>query len=276
MSHKSRIGLMIVAWAAIAAGLWRVWPIQPRLTLQDRGLHVLQGITPDSLSLVALTRRGVNWPDDPEYYRWYTSGPVQVWDLQSGKHQLIPLPFQKTVSRSELLSHDEVVLYDPDPCDVQLPPEPYSTRQGHRVMTLVQSNRKNECWKVEINLDDEHSSPFRLPNADPTPQHTETLMSRTGRWYASGHGPEEELRVIDQQAGTVALDIDASPYSLCFSHDETLFAFTTRKNEDDLVQVWQLQPLKKLHDLRVLAISHDNKLLATDDQVIDIAQVSLS
>lgn len=262
---------VIVVWAIIAAMLWRLWPLQPRFALEQHHPYALFGISADSHYLVAYSNR-TTLTDDKDY-TVFASGPLQVWDLQTGRHRFIDLPFQKKLDRPDPSGADEEAMLDPDGWWTQTPPEPF---QGS-TFTLIQTNQQNESWKVQVNLDDGSTTQVRLPDFDPTPEYSPSQMSRTGRWSAGGHGQDEKLRVIDQKSGTIVLDLDLVLDTLSFSYDETLLAFVATDSEgDEATQIWQLQPLKHLHTFtenehRNLAISNDNKWLATHDHILDLA-----
>ncbi len=264
---------LIVSWAITAVGLWWIWPIQPRQIIEGQYLS-FAGITPDNRSLVALTLRAVKRDDDDEtnYPMW--SGPIRVFDLQSGRQRSIPLPWQDDSGHLEATHNWNRPdgLIDPDRWRVSYSKAPLQGRE----FRLVQTNRFNHRWSVRVNLDTGATTRIRLPVDLPTPQWAPYKTSQTGRWLANCQGPRERLQVIDLQSGSVVVDSFGPPDDLCFSPDESLFAFSITNSEDDgWTEIWQLEPAKLLRviDRAVggMAISPDNHWLADPNEIFEIS-----
>ncbi len=286
--RRRRVWLFAV-WAATAATLWWVWPMRPRLTLGDGENVRIVGITPDSRRLVALTRRAglVNRNGEPKYPPFW-SGPIQVWDLQTGERRSIGLPGQSDsgvrVPTSKEFLLDELVDPDAHVLEVACPPDPF--RDG--LLHLVQTNRADERWSVAIDLAKGTTTRVRMP-AWTDLSRWRTSSSRSGRWCVeqplvddSQNRYHQRLQVIDTHSGAVVIDFDAVDgiYSHCFSEDETLLAFNAgNSSANNSTHVWRLEPLEQLltipRGLGGLAFSPDKKWLASADyggvEVFDVA-----
>lgn len=268
--------LLLVCWSITAVGLWWIWPIQPRQIIEGQYLS-FAGITPDNRSLVALTLRAVKRDDETNYPMW--SGPIRVFDLRSGRQRSVPFPWQDDSGHLEAthnLNRPDGLI-DPDNWRVSYSTAPLQGRE----FRLVQTNRFNHRWSVRVNLDTGATTRIRLPVDFPTPQWAPYKMSHTGRWLANCQGPRERLQVIDLQSGNVVVDSFGPPNDLCFSPDESLFAFSATDSEDNgSTEIWQLEPARLLRvidrAMGGMAISPDNHWLADLSEVFEISTGQLA
>ena len=287
-NRRRVVAWLLGLWIVTACLLWAIWPVRPRLILSSGEAFRIVGITPDSRSVVALSwraklesrdstapstdERGID--EDPEGF-W--SGPIQVWDLQTGQVRSIGLPGQ---SNEGLViptngSHEPARI-DPDGWTVACPPEPFLDR----LLRLVQTNRDGERWSVTVDLAAGKTTRVRMPDY-PDQNLWHNSLSKTGRWWLE-HFPIEDtknprhqqLRVLDTTSSkSVVIDFQAlnGIDNHCFSEDETHFAFSANSNHNDskqgTTQVWQLQPPKLLkvfdRSLGGMAFSPDKKWIAS-------------
>ena len=281
--RRRRVMWLIGAWAVTVWTLWSVWPVQPRLTLESREHFQIVGITPDSRSLVSLTRRA--WQEKVKSQEtgdeavdscqevW--SGPIQVWDLQTGAMRRIGLPRQKNdIAKFWTSGNDETSMIDPDHWGVTCLPQPFDGRK----LRLLQWIPDGESLFVEVDLDQGTTSETQLPKRDHH-EGTQFHFSPSGRWSVEEQPVEndqdqhhETLAVYDTRTGVEILRFDAVDGigQDCFSADETQFSFSANgynKEEIATTQIWQLEPAKLLQviprRLGGMAFSPDKKWIAS-------------
>ena len=281
--RRRRVMWLIGAWAVTVWTLWSVWPVQPRLTLESREHLQIVGITPDSRSLVSLTRRA--WQEKVKSQEtgdeavdscqevW--SGPIQVWDLQTGAMRRIGLPRQKNdIAKFWTSGNDETSMIDPDHWGVTCLPQPFDGRK----LRLLQWIPDGESLFVEVDLDQGTTSETQLPKRDHH-EGTQFHFSPSGRWSVEEQPVEndqdqhhETLAVYDTRTGVEILRFDAVDGigQDCFSADETQFSFSANgynKEEIATTQIWQLEPAKLLQviprRLGGMAFSPDKKWIAS-------------
>ncbi|MCX7408768.1 MAG: WD40 repeat domain-containing protein [Planctomycetales bacterium] len=283
------VAWLLSLWIVTGCLLWSIWPVRPRLILSSGEAFRIVGITPDSRSVVARSRRtklqsrdSTAVADAEGVYRdteslW--SGPIQVWDLQTGQVRSIGLPGQSNEGLVIPTNGDfEPARIDPDAWIVTCPAEPFRDRR----LRLVQTNRDDERWSVTVDLDAGTTTRVRMPDCS-VQNLWHTAPSKTGRWCLDQlpiEGTEnphhQRLRVLDTTSSeSVVIDFQAlnGIDNHCFSEDETQFAFSASLDRNDseqgTTQVWQLQPPKLLkifdRSLGGMAYSPDKKWIASAD-----------
>lgn len=236
-----------IVWLVTFLGLWSAWSEQPRLTLDRSDTGIILGITSDSRSMVALTRRAIPITSNGSLsHQQIVSGPIQIWDLQTGDCRLVELPGQLLSTEIDRALDDALV--DPDAWQISYPPEPLDGRHCR----LIQSKGTGERWSVELELVTGTINRTRLPDAPPANDST-IKMSRHGRWIADlRHAGEPTfIRIIDANSGRVVLEFNGSwSHEIYFSDDEQLVAVIQDRYDLDepTTSIWQLDPLKKLQE----------------------------
>lgn len=264
---------LITAWLITAACLYYVWPPQPCLTL-GRGEHLkIVGITPNSRTLVALTKRAqpnvgqvVSSGTPPQYSGWW-SGPIQLWDLPSGRRRSVCVPEEACEGPLVEVDPGEVAMLEPNGWSVA-PVRPthfvrskflyrHLTYRGSDVLTVLDL----ESGKTVFQMSDGYNS--------------DAIVSPTGKWFATtrkGEANDESLVIISIDAGQELTPFwqSESPYSsvnFCFSSDDSLLAISFDRNDGEgETQVWRMADRELIAKLNAslyhLAFSSGQTMLA--------------
>ena len=259
--------ILCAAWGASFAVILVFSPVQPRMTLQAGPDISIIGITPDSRELVALTMRR-----KPDTEIDFPSGPLQIWNLQTGEKRTVCLPFQDCDGR---LNHatEPPLMVDSEGLQAEPMDTPFRDRwlqlnfetdEGRRILRKPQAN-------VLVNLD---TGDCNLAT------HEEQLfsgleLSRTGRWYIEvqqriplwSERIPSRLRVLETATGKEVLAFDAPRDwpDWAFSENDRFFVHNTPGNIHSY-RVWQLDPPALLYEIEgsrlIPVFSNDSTLLA--------------
>lgn len=270
-----------VVWVCLAAGLRSVWPVEPRLTF--RGDAEVLGISHDNRTLVALTRRATEFSKEKETYSHQPSGPVQIWDLKTGRHDQVCLPEQSCTGELVECDDGQWRMREPDGWSV------VSERllRGTSVILSMKSIAEPGMRWQDL-LFDSKTKTFRPLDQGVHPKMVSRMsgieLSPGGRWYSQALRPffKSEPRHVIREAATgkdkLAFDVDGVIISSCYSRDDSHFACAIAPMGIDKTNVWKVETGELVcaidRALWGLAFSEDGRLLAGFDKYPQDGQTS--
>ncbi len=271
-NHLIHALLLCVAWGVSFLLIITLSPVQARMTiaLDADAKHTVDnsivGITPDGQELVVFTRHG-DRPDRtmgiPTDWGEVNSGPLHLWNLQTGERRTVCLPFQDCNGPIDPKSPRHLRV-DPKVWTAELVnPAPMRGRwlQCHFEPWKQLKDNQTRLANLLVQLD---SGGYHF--AADTEETTSSLeLSRTGRWFVdvstrrkfSKDSPRNRLRVRVTDTGQELFAFEIPRYfsEWVFSPDDDLFAHSTRwisdGDSDDAgrLRVWQLDPFKLLYQI---------------------------
>ncbi len=252
--RRRSIWVLATVWLTVAIGLWKLWPMEPRLVLWGEG--EILGITPDSRNLLTITWRAMKEDPSGQLPQAYCSGPIQLWDLHTGARREICLPDQ--ACSGELVKCHSGMWYQRDPmgwasgADVPF--------QGNSLLVRRwRDERLERIWQDLVF--DYQTQTFRVMNeekCDISLSRAESCkLSPLGKWYCNARRGSPDaaetpdrrspltplVRILDTKTGLPHLVIDvARPIDdVCFSRDDQYFAIAAGNNEGPgFTQIWRI------------------------------------
>ena len=222
--RRRRLSLAIV-WTIVAIGLWWCWPLQPRLTIKDGDDYLLAGITPDSQQLFAFTQRAIPSPDkETGEIHFYSkpSGQIQVWNLRSGDHRVIPIPGISSTGMLVSPFREKMRMLEPNGWHIG-GARGWIRGKWFQFDLLRDENADKEEKAAIVDLDNGEVRFLKLHDR------AWLKLSRTGRWYIERLlGPERrkcvQIEIVETATGQRRILIEGSAVEGCLSNDDSLFA----------------------------------------------------
>lgn len=226
----------LVAWIAVAAALWWVWPVEPRWTLRGLANNVAIEFIGNKPELVAFD---------------YHKASIQIWNLETG-------------------SCRELSISGVSPSELRGVPISATLRGKLLKMIMLRLGTGHEPQTVIVDIETGIGRTFKFD----TTWHV--ALSSTGRWaieHSSISERRKKLRVVDMDTGEERLLIEGLELDGRFSDDDTLFACAIRDFGPNLTKIWNMNSGELVQVMsgyaQALNFSQSRRKAAAVCQVVD-------
>ncbi|HEY4262049.1 MAG TPA: hypothetical protein VGM98_17905, partial [Schlesneria sp.] len=248
--RASLIAFLMGSWVATSVAIWMIFPVRPRLKLAESAQYQVCGITDDSQTLVAFTKRAFFDPKTARYWD-RASNPIVCWNLNSGKSRSYCIPGESCQGEWVECADGIRRMLQPDGFGyIWNPP----TIRGNNLFLSRPLNPKNDEMEVmALNVVSGRSRSLgRRKTNVRWKQAIETIdPSPDGRWYChrltEALGEElmtpGQIRILETDTGACKLTVDfaGKVAGHSFSGDGECFACCVMKERQFSTRVWRIE-----------------------------------